>query len=89
MTDATLEYGVYQSPASPSGAVAAAPPYPPRVDMPAWISGAASRPGACLAWEEKQRDLPPVTGNRDLVRRVWEEVDAYAYNFIWNLLLCF
>jgi hypothetical protein len=35
------------------------------------------------------KDFPPLTGQPELVRRVWEEVDLHAYNFIWNLLLCF
>ena len=89
MTEATLEYGAYRSASAPGGGIADAPPPPPRTGMPAWIANAASRPGACLRWEEKLRDLPPLTGQPELVRQVWEEVDSHAYNFIWNLLLCF
>jgi hypothetical protein len=89
MTDATLEFGVYRSASSPTGDAAAAAPDDVRPAMPAWITGAANRPGVCLRWKEKQNDLPPLSGNRELVRRVWEEVDSYAYTYIWNLLLCF
>jgi hypothetical protein len=89
MTDATLEYGVYRSPSGPNGSSSSDMPASSAPDIPAWIAGAASHPGACLRWEEELKDSPALSGNPDLVRRVWEEVDSHAYNFIWNLLLCF
>jgi len=85
MTDATLEYGVYRSAAvGPFDT----PPVRSRA-LPAWIARGAGGPGTCQPWEEKLGDLPPLSGDRELVRRIWEEVDSHAYNFIWNLLLCF
>jgi methoxylated aromatic compound---corrinoid protein Co-methyltransferase len=89
MTEATLEYGVYRSSSAPNGSYSVAAPAARANGMPAWIASAASHPGACLGWEEKLKDFPSLSGNPDLVRRVWEEVDSHAYNFIWNLLLCF
>ena len=47
------------------------------------------KPGACLPWEEKLKDLPPITGDQDLVRRVWENVDALGNTYIWQMLLSF
>jgi uroporphyrinogen-III decarboxylase len=47
------------------------------------------RPGVCLPWEEKAKDYPQVTGDRELVRKVWEDVDAYGTVYIWQLLLSF
>ena len=48
----------------------------------------ASRPGACVAWEDQVREMP-VQGDEELVRRVWEEVDSLPYTFIWQCLLSF
>jgi hypothetical protein len=87
MTDATLEYGVYRSPSSPTPPMPAPPPVTP--GMPAWIAGAAPRPGVCLPFEEKLRGMPPITGDPAIVREVWERVDAFGYLYIWQLLLSF
>lgn len=46
-------------------------------------------PGVCVPWEEKAAELPEITGDVDLVRRVWEEVDSLGYTFIWQCLLSF
>jgi hypothetical protein len=85
MADATLEYGVYRSPSSGSGAA----PDRQSSATPPWIMNSTSHPGACLPWEEKVKDWPAIAGDAALVRRVWEEVDAFAYTYIWNLVLCF
>jgi len=47
------------------------------------------KPGACLPWEEKRKELPQITGDEQLVQRVWEDVDALAYVYIWQCLLSF
>ena len=46
-------------------------------------------PGVCIPWEEKVQELPPMRGDRQIVRRVWEEIDALAYMYIWQCLLSF
>jgi len=46
-------------------------------------------PGACVPWEEKLKELPAICGDRQLVQRVWEDVDALAYMYIWQCLLSF
>ncbi|MCL4401762.1 MAG: hypothetical protein M1436_03730 [Acidobacteria bacterium] len=87
MTDATLEYGVYRSPSSPSGKV---PPAPAAAaGTPAWLSAAHPRPGVCLPWEEKAGTLPPISGDAALVRRVWDDIEGLAYLYIWQVLLSF
>jgi uroporphyrinogen-III decarboxylase len=59
------------------------------------LRGLADRPaprvpaGDCLPWEDKRKELPPLTGDPDLVRRVWENVDALGNTYIWQLLLSF
>jgi hypothetical protein len=81
MTDFTREYGVYgnsfQVPDAP--VPVATPP-----NVPA--SGPV-KPGACLPWEEKLKELPVLTGDAAMSRRIWEDVDAMAYYYIWNVLL--
>ena len=49
----------------------------------------ATKPGVCIAWEEKVRELPPILGDAQLVERVWEDIDALAYMYIWQCLLSF
>ncbi len=46
-------------------------------------------PGVCVPWEEKLEELPKICGDADLVKRVWEEVDALGYMYIWQCLLSF
>jgi len=91
LTDFTREYGVYSG--RPSG------PTPLRVPADgADVSGLAGlagrpvprvKPGVCLPWEDKLKELPEITGDVDLVRRVWENVDALGNVYIWQLLLSF
>ncbi len=47
----------------------------------------AKKPGVCIPWEEKVKQLPPITGDEKLVRKVWEDVDSMAYTYIWHLLV--
>jgi len=46
-------------------------------------------PGVCIPWEEKVKELPPITGDKELARKVWEDVDSLAYTYIWQCLLSF
>lgn len=51
--------------------------------------GVERPPGVCVPWAEKKAELPPITGDEQLVRRVWEETDALAYMYIWHLVVSF
>jgi uroporphyrinogen-III decarboxylase len=46
-------------------------------------------PGVCVPWAEKQKELPEITGDAELIRRVWEANDALGNVFIWQCLLSF
>jgi len=46
-------------------------------------------PGTCIPWEEKRKELPPISGDENLVKRTWEEVDSLGYMYIWQILLSF
>ncbi len=49
----------------------------------------ASRPGVCVPWESRMGEFPPITGNPDLFRDVWNQLEALANTYIWQLLLSF
>ena len=46
-------------------------------------------PGVCIPWQEKLKELPEIKGDRELAQRVWEDVDALGYVYIWQCLLSF
>ena len=94
MTEAAREYGVYSSasykvslPEEVKGPQPGAEGLARR-----GMSGRPEpkvRPGVCQPWEEKARELPAITGDTDLVRRIWEFTDSFGYTFIWQCLLSF
>ena len=85
MTEFTRQYGVYSG--RPSSAP---PPAPPanRPPAPAWPTGKVPV-GACLAWEQKLKELPPIQGDPALCKTIWENLDALAYVYIWHIVLSF
>ncbi len=90
MTDATREYGVYSAGhAQPT----ATPPAEGRdranTDAPLAYRPTATAPGVCIPWECKRGQLPEITGDEALFRRIWENVDALGNMYIWQLLLSF
>ena len=46
-------------------------------------------PGVCIPWEEKLKELPEITGDKELVKRIWEDVDALGYVYILQCLVSF
>ena len=50
---------------------------------------ASPKPGACIPWEEKLKELPQIQGDEGIVKRVWEDVDALGYLYVWQCLLSF
>ena len=47
------------------------------------------KPGACIPWEEKLKELPKIEGNAELVKKIHEDIDTLAYVYIWHCLLSF
>lgn len=93
MTQTAREYGVYSGSTTPT-------PAPPceagdSVEVRKGLKGldgwqrSGRKPGVCFAWEEKLRELPPLTGDPQMLRRVWEQIDGLGNTFIWQLLLSF
>ena len=86
MTEATREYGVYSTGHAPAPA-----PVGHATATGVQPIGRATRtpPGACISWEQKKAQLPPICGDEALCRRIWEKVDALGNMYIWQLLLSF
>jgi hypothetical protein len=47
------------------------------------------KPGTCIPWTEQAKVMPPILANEELVQKVWEDNDALAYTFIWQMLVSF
>ncbi len=94
MTEFTREYGVYSS--GVSHPVTINPQITPANDivfgnnygMPKYPN-AKMQPGTCITWEEKLKELPTISGDKELVQRIWEDIDELGNMFIWQCLLSF
>ncbi|MEI7522988.1 MAG: uroporphyrinogen decarboxylase family protein [Mariniphaga sp.] len=94
LTDFTREYGVYsESPATlleindrniPQPGTVFGPDYGMDNHMKSRV-----KPGLCIPWEEKRKEIPSITGNEPLVKQVWEDIDSFGNMFIWQCLLSF
>ena len=47
------------------------------------------RPGECFPWEEKKKELPDIPGDPQLAEKMWKDIDALGYMYIWFCLLAF
>ena len=47
------------------------------------------KPGVCIPWQEKLKELPKISGDEQLIQKVWEDIDSLAYTYIWQCLLSF
>ncbi|MEW6161336.1 MAG: uroporphyrinogen decarboxylase family protein, partial [Verrucomicrobiota bacterium] len=95
LTEVCREEGVY-----PSGTYAAPGTLPPcesadsihaRAALTGMSGRAASRipPGVCRPWEEKVKEIPEISGDKALIRKVWNDIEALANTYIWQVLLSF
>ena len=86
LTDFTRDYGVYSSgschaePDSASTGISG---------FPLCSNPETPEAGTCIPWAEKRLELPKITGDADLVERIWRQVDALGNVFIWQMLLSF
>ena len=86
LTEFTREYGVYSS---GSSRVVPAPTTESCRAAESSATAQPARPGVCIPWEQKLRALPAIQGDIELVRRVWEDVDALGHAYIWHCLVSF
>ena len=47
------------------------------------------KPGVCIPWEEKLKELPEIKGDKGLIKQKWEDVDGLGYVYILQCLLSF
>ena len=52
-------------------------------------SESRNKPGICIPWEEKRKEIPEVLGDEALVKKVWEDNEVLPYIYIWHCLLSF
>jgi hypothetical protein len=95
LTEVCREHGVY------SAGSFTPPTAQPPCELPASaqarrnIVGMAGRPasrippGVCFPWEEKMKELPEITGDKDLLRKIWNDIEGLANTYIWQVLLSF
>ena len=92
MTETAREHGVYpdgkSSVPAEVGATLHEGDLPKDRFMPPLKEG-VPRPGVCVPWEKKRSQLPDLRGNPKLVEDVWENIDALAYTYIWQIVLSF
>jgi hypothetical protein len=83
MIDFTLNYGTY----SQSGASLSGLEEIKKISKPAptgiKYQVQKRKPGVCIPWEEKCKELPGFEGEEDLARKVWEDVDGMGYGYCW------
>ncbi len=95
LTEVCREEGVYAA-----GTCAAPTSLPPgelktSLESRAQVRGLAGRPaprlapGVCRPWEDKVKDLPEITGDKELIRKVWNDIEGLANTYIWQVLLSF
>jgi uroporphyrinogen-III decarboxylase len=94
LTQATREFGGYSSPSyklTPPEQTRGPQPTAADLALPGLSGRTPPRiaPGACLPWEEKLKELPSITGDPDLIRRIWNLTDSFGNTFIWQVLLSF
>ncbi|MEN8193697.1 MAG: uroporphyrinogen decarboxylase family protein [Bacteroidota bacterium] len=94
LTNFAREYGVYSS--GFSQPIATHPDITPTKDA---VFGSdygmlkhlnsEGQQSVCVPWEEKLKEIPEISGDKDLVQRIWEEIDTFGNMFIWQCLLSF
>jgi len=95
MTRVCRELGAYPSGSYPPPSAAPPAETPTSVADRATLVGLDGRlrpripPGISLPWSEKARELPEITGDPDLVRAIWDEIEGLGNTYIWQLLLAF
>jgi hypothetical protein len=78
MIDAILEFGVYDESRKPA----------PRPLDTEKIAPAGLNPQQMVTpWETKMAELGGVKGEEDLIRLPWEQLEAMAYNWMWQWVM--
>ena len=94
LTEATREYGVYSSGVSQSSVEDLKENFSFRGSKKSGYGlsehqKSTKQLGICIPWEEKREDLQILKGDENILKRVWEEIDALGHMYIWQCLLSF
>jgi uroporphyrinogen-III decarboxylase len=90
MTDFTREHGVYSGTATGSPLLRPCDGHPYQSPAPVRQSpDPAAAPGIVLPWEHKRRELPATLYNEELLKRIWDGIEAQAHGFIYQCLVSF
>ena len=91
MTDFVREHGVYSQGRSQEVPVYQPPTVRPASDPRLHPTADQMRrpPGQCVPWQEKRSTIPSIPGDEQLCQRVWNDIDAMANMYVWQLLLSF
>ena len=85
MTEFTREYGVYSQGSSATYSRGSSDQRSSGVVVSR--SKQKRKPGVCIPWEEKQKELPIIMGDKQLVQKAWEMNDSLGYFFIWQIFM--
>ncbi len=44
------------------------------------------RPGVLKPFEEKLKEYEEITGDKDVIKKAWENIEVYATRFVWMVL---
>ncbi len=47
------------------------------------------KPGICIPWEEKLKEIPEIQGDHEIVKQKWEENEFFAHLYVWHCLVSF
>lgn len=84
MTDFTREYGIYSQGHTKNY-------IEKREDYKTGnkLKELKKKPGVCIPWEEKRKEIKNISGDEELIKRIYTEIDTFGYIFIWQILLSF
>jgi hypothetical protein len=94
LTDFTSDYGIYSSGSAPlldvnaQNIPAPGTTFGPDYGMTTYMNSKV-KPGTCIPWKEKEKEIPSISGDKRLVQQIWEDVDSFGNMFIWQCLLSF
>ena len=43
--------------------------------------------GVCIPWEQRVKEYEKILGDKELVKRIWQQTDMLAYLYIWACLI--
>ncbi len=94
MTDFVRDYGVYSSGSSqPIDESADIIPLSQSIFRKDYgmlkTHTSLKKAGVCISWEDKLKEIPNISGDPEIARRIWEDVDSLGDMFIWQCLLSF